>query len=133
MEFCRGLENCRAKTISLLRLRKSWKCKKWRMTWETVDTLVPLYKNKGEVHQCTNYEGIKLQSQNESSREFIERICCYSCVEFYKSDQSRNYFKLPSEEYKDICIHLILGKSFFEWFRWIRILLFELQTFSCEY
>ena len=40
---------------------KIWKCNMMPSRWRK-STIVPLYKNKGDVQQCSNYRGIKLMS-----------------------------------------------------------------------
>ena len=40
---------------------KIWRTNKMPNEWRK-STLVPLYKNKGDIQDCTNYRGIKLMS-----------------------------------------------------------------------
>ena len=41
--------------------KKIWTCNKMPTAWRK-STIVPLYKNKGDVQECTNYRAIKLMS-----------------------------------------------------------------------
>ena len=43
---------------------KIWQSNKMSDEWRK-STLVPLYKNKGDIQDCSNYRGIKLMSHYE--------------------------------------------------------------------